>query len=266
MMRTYLAVACIFIVCSSSLFSQNAPTESSSTGGKPDGVYASGFRILNKRAAGNNFNFDATVILSKVRDKWYPQIPELQKSVRQQGTTEINFEIQRDGSLGKLTTVKSAGDAAMDSAASESITSAAPFAALPDKFPDKTLKLEIFFGYDQPANPAAPFCDGPDSGAHTANFPLHKIGHGVTPPRQIYNREPEFSEQARRDKYMSLVVISGTVDPQGAFTDLCVTQAGGEGLDERAIEAAKLWKFQPATLQGEPVAVRINAEMSFRLY
>jgi TonB family protein len=65
---------------------------------------------------------------------------------------------------------------------------------------------------------------------------------------------------------MSIVRIAGTVDLQGAFTDLCVAQAAGEGLDEKALEAVAAWKFEPATLQGEPVAVRLNVEVSFRLY
>jgi protein TonB len=38
------------------------------------------------------------------------------------------------------------------------------------------------------------------------------------------------------------------------------------GLDEKAIEAVSQWRFQPATLNGQPVAVQINVEVSFRLY
>ena len=65
---------------------------------------------------------------------------------------------------------------------------------------------------------------------------------------------------------MSNVEIAGTVDPHGYFTDLCVVQAAGAGLDEMAIEAVKTWKFEPATLQGEPVAMRLKVDVSFRLY
>jgi periplasmic protein TonB len=38
------------------------------------------------------------------------------------------------------------------------------------------------------------------------------------------------------------------------------------GLDEKAIAAVREWRFQPATLNGQPVAVQINVEVSFRLY
>jgi TonB family protein len=38
------------------------------------------------------------------------------------------------------------------------------------------------------------------------------------------------------------------------------------GLDEKAIEAVSTWRFQPATHNGQPVAVEVNVEVSFRLY
>ena len=40
----------------------------------------------------------------------------------------------------------------------------------------------------------------------------------------------------------------------------------GLGLDEKAIEAVRLWKFEPARKNGQPVAVQINVEVDFRLY
>ncbi len=71
---------------------------------------------------------------------------------------------------------------------------------------------------------------------------------------------------ARRMKYQSRVRLAGTVDLQGTFTDLCVLVPAGAGLDEKAMSAVKTWRFEPASLGGEPVAVRINVEVDFRLY
>lgn len=67
-------------------------------------------------------------------------------------------------------------------------------------------------------------------------------------------------------KYQSRVRLAGTVDQDGAFTDLCILVPGGAGLDDKAMAAVKTWRFEPATLQGEPVAVRIPVEVDFRLY
>jgi TonB family protein len=38
------------------------------------------------------------------------------------------------------------------------------------------------------------------------------------------------------------------------------------GLDEKALEAVRQWKFAPATKDGHPVAVRVAIEVAFRLY
>ncbi len=40
----------------------------------------------------------------------------------------------------------------------------------------------------------------------------------------------------------------------------------GLGLDEKAIEAVRQWRFEPAKKDGTPVAVQINVEVNFRLY
>jgi TonB family protein len=38
------------------------------------------------------------------------------------------------------------------------------------------------------------------------------------------------------------------------------------GLDENAMEGVKRWRFNPATRNGEPVAVEMKIEVSFNLY
>ena len=121
----------------------------------------------------------------------------------------------------------------------------------------------MYFGYAQVASSEAPMCDGPNWGAHPRDGVLHQVGHGVSAPKATYAPDPEYCEQARQAKYTSVSWIAGTVDPQGSFTDLRQAQAAGTGLDEKAI--VRPWKFEPATMEGKPVAVRIVVEVSFRL-
>jgi len=40
----------------------------------------------------------------------------------------------------------------------------------------------------------------------------------------------------------------------------------GMGLDEKALEAVRSWRFEPAMKDGRPVAVQVNIEVYFRLY
>jgi TonB family protein len=56
------------------------------------------------------------------------------------------------------------------------------------------------------------------------------------------------------------------VGADGRPRDIRVSRALGMGLDEKAIQAVRLWKFEPAMKDGHAVAVQMNVEVSFRLY
>jgi TonB family protein len=56
------------------------------------------------------------------------------------------------------------------------------------------------------------------------------------------------------------------VGPDGRARDIRVVRSVGMGLDEKAIDAVRTWKFDPARRDGQAVAVQINVEVSFRLY
>lgn len=95
---------------------------------------------------------------------------------------------------------------------------------------------------------------------------VYKVGGGVSAPKPIYQKDPEYSEEARKKKYQGTVVIWMIVDTQGQPRDVRVARSIGKGLDEKAVEAVKQWRFEPAMLNGQPVPVQIDAEVSFRLY
>ena len=93
-----------------------------------------------------------------------------------------------------------------------------------------------------------------------------RVGGGVSAPKAIYAPDPEYSEEARKAKYQGTCVLWLVVGPDGKPRDIKVARTLGLGLDEKAIEAVKQWKFEPAMKDGKPVAVQINVEVSFRLY
>ena len=106
---------------------------------------------------------------------------------------------------------------------------------------------------------------GPGSGGNTGGG-VFRVGGGVSAPVAIYSPEPEFSEEARKAKYQGTCVLWVVVGPDGRPHDVRVQRTLGMGLDEKAIEAVRTWKFEPARLNGNPVAVQINVEVNFRLY
>jgi len=94
----------------------------------------------------------------------------------------------------------------------------------------------------------------------------YRVGGGVSAPRALYSPDPEYSEEARKAKYQGTVVLWVVVGPDGRPKEVRVQRSLGLGLDEKAVEAVRQWKFEPAKKDGSPVAVQINVEVNFRLY
>jgi TonB family protein len=94
----------------------------------------------------------------------------------------------------------------------------------------------------------------------------YRVGGGVSAPRAIFSPDPEYSEEARKAKWQGTVVLWVVIGPDGKPRDVRVQRSLGMGLDEKAIEAVRSWKFEPAKKDGQPVAVQVNVEVNFRLY
>ncbi len=106
---------------------------------------------------------------------------------------------------------------------------------------------------------------GPGEGGGTGGGIFH-VGGGVSPPRVLYQPEPEFSEEARKAKYQGVCTLGLIVGADGRPSNIRVLSSLGMGLDEKAIEAVKNWKFEPAMKDGHPVRVEIAVEVDFHLY
>jgi TonB family protein len=94
---------------------------------------------------------------------------------------------------------------------------------------------------------------------------VFRAGGGVSAPSLIYKVEPEYSEEARKAKYQGVVVLYVEVEPSGRAQNMRVIQSLGLGLDEKAMEAVKKWRFRPGNKNGKPVTVVATVEVSFRL-
>ena len=88
----------------------------------------------------------------------------------------------------------------------------------------------------------------------------------MTAPRVVYDPDPEYSQEARQAKYQGTVVLWVVIGADGRPKQIRVQRTLGMGLDEKAIDAVRKWRFQPAEKNGQPVAVQVNIEVNFRLY
>jgi TonB family protein len=87
----------------------------------------------------------------------------------------------------------------------------------------------------------------------------------VTQPRLISKIEPEYSDEARKVKLQGSVMLRIVVDEHGRAESIEVTHGLGLGLDERAVEAVRKWRFSPGTRGGRPVPTAALVEVTFRL-
>jgi TonB family protein len=182
-------------------------------------------------------------VLPSVRPNWRGMARQKGLAPSTSWKIAAEFTILKDGSLNSLKLAESSGDPGADQAALDAITNSAPFAALPAEFKGESLtvrcRLEVFLG---------------------------NTNNGLTPPRLIHNVDPEFSDEARRKKIEGVVTLSLVVDTEGQPTDVQVTGPIGHGLDEKAVEAVKQWRFQPAMKDGNPIATKIAVQVNFHLY
>ncbi len=76
---------------------------------------------------------------------------------------------------------------------------------------------------------------------------------------------PRYTPEALRASIEGAVVLYLQVYPDGRAHNVKVQSSLGSGLDEKAIEAVKQWRFSPGTKYGKPVVVPATIEVKFRL-
>ena len=88
----------------------------------------------------------------------------------------------------------------------------------------------------------------------------------MSAPHLIFDPEPQYSEEARRAKFQGSVVLLLVVGADGCPRNVQVRRSLGMGLDEKAIETVRTWRFAPAMKDGLPVPVQVSIEVNFRLF
>jgi periplasmic protein TonB len=106
---------------------------------------------------------------------------------------------------------------------------------------------------------------GPGSGGGYGGG-LMNVGGGVSAPQVIHAVEPMFTDDARQANFQGNVQVQLIVDPEGNPQNVRLMSHLGMGLDQKAIEAVKQYKFRPAMYQGHPVAVQIIIDVDFHLH
>jgi TonB family protein len=105
---------------------------------------------------------------------------------------------------------------------------------------------------------------GDGSGGGTGGGP-YRPGSGVAAPELVHEVRPDYTEEARRRNLTGEVVLEIVVRSDGRVGTVRVLNGLGAGLDQRAVEAVRQWRFRPARRQGTPVDVMVEVAVEFRL-
>ncbi len=91
--------------------------------------------------------------------------------------------------------------------------------------------------------------------------PVYELGKGVEPPRPVHQVSPEHSSKGFR--VSGTVLIGLVVSSHGEPGEVHVIRSLEKDVDQSAVDAVKQWRFEPATKDGKPVAVKISVEIRF---
>jgi periplasmic protein TonB len=105
---------------------------------------------------------------------------------------------------------------------------------------------------------------GPGEGGGMGGGP-YRPGSGVAPPRLLKEVRADYTDEARRANVTGEVVLEIVVRRDGTVGDVRILQRLGSGLDQRAVQAVRQWRFAPATLKGAPVDVIVEVGVEFKL-
>ena len=91
------------------------------------------------------------------------------------------------------------------------------------------------------------------------------IAAGGKGPKVLQEVKPLYTPEAMRAIAQGVVTVDAVIMADGSVSATRVARSLRPDLDASALAALKAWRFEPAVLDGKPVATLAQVEMSFRL-
>lgn len=105
---------------------------------------------------------------------------------------------------------------------------------------------------------------GEGSGGGYGGGPF-RPGSGVEPPRLLREVRADYTDEARRNNIEGEVELEIVVRRDGTVGDVKVVRGLRGGLNDRAVQAVRQWRFAPGRMKGVPVDVVVEVGVEFRL-
>src|SRR5437016_1077167 len=109
--------------------------------------------------------------------------------------------------------------------------------------------------------------DGPRDGPGGEGELQSRYRSGLSLPSCAYCPDPQYTDEAREAKLQGKVTLEVLVGADGRASQIRIVQGIGLGLDERAAEAIRSWKFVPAhDAARRAIPAWVVVEAIFRLF
>jgi len=209
---------------------------------------------------GNPLRISSGVASGMLLSKVDPVYPEIAKAAHVQGPVILHTIISKDGTIENVSVIS--GNGMLVNAARDAVSQWTFKPYLLNGQPTEVeTSITVNFSLADLMAVVVPV-----PAANDAVDGAKQIGGDVTGPIPIYEPEPVYSAEAKKAKFMGIVTVGIIVDKNGMPQNVHVTRGVGMGLDEKAVEAVKQYKFKPAMENGKPVAVYMNIEVNFQIF
>jgi TonB family protein len=115
------------------------------------------------------------------------------------------------------------------------------------------------------ATPMAIIATGPGQNVTIYNQQFVAPNGGMSPPYAAEYSSPDYTTEALHFGIEGIVSVLAEFDSDGNFRVLRIEKGLGYGLDEKALDAIRQWRFAPAYRSGRRAGVIANIDVEFRL-
>ncbi|MGZ8710365.1 MAG: energy transducer TonB [Thermoanaerobaculia bacterium] len=95
--------------------------------------------------------------------------------------------------------------------------------------------------------------------------PHRRIDKDIIAPVVVNRVEPLYAEEYRRARITGIVIVEAAISDKGVVENVRLVKICAPDLDTAAMDAVRQWTFEPAKMDGKPVAVIFNLTVNFKL-
>jgi len=223
------------------------------------------YEALPKAEEGRPQRVSAGVLAGNLISKVDPVYPDIAKKAHVQGPVVLRAVIAKDGTVKNLTLISGAPMLVVSAVEAVEQWKYKPY-LLNGEPTEVETTITVNYALSDSAKAAPTEPPRRAEQEYREIVSAKQIGNGVSAPVLMYQVAPEYTPEAKQAKTEGIVLLNLIVDANGAPQVVHVLRGVGNGLDEKAVEAVKQYKFKPAMEDGKPVAVNLNIEVNFKLF